>query len=197
MGGLRLVLVYCLPHHLLGLFESLFPDLYAYYEKTMLSIQIRDGLMLRHARRSVFASTSLNVGTNMATEWHCDAMNLLLGLCPIVATGSFDHERSGHLWLNECRTIAEVGPGDVVFILSSLLGHKNSAILAGEERQSIVFHTSFLLFQWVRNGHKPAKGVVREDDEDATSSPGDSDLVAEGLKRLGYVERFIEGAGEK
>lgn len=154
----------------------------------MTALGVVDGLQNLLAPGSVFGSTSWNVGRAAVSKWHVDCMNLLLGVCAIVVLGHFDHTVSGHLWLNECRTILEVAPGDVIFILSSLLGHKNSPIQPEEDRQSIVFHSYYSLFQWVEDGHVQHQKALQANlgSERLTGK----ERVAQGLKRLGRVSRF-------
>ena len=171
----------------LDFFKVLYPGLYHYYDEMRTALSAVDKLYSWYALMSVLSSTSLNCGDEVVTGWHIDRMNLALGICPIVPCGEFNPETSGHLWLNECRTILEVAPASVVFNLSSVVGHKNSPIQPGENRQSIVFHSSYRLFQWVYNGHQSVRdryktgGLKRETAEE---------LIEAGLARLGCVSRF-------
>ncbi len=85
---------------------------------------------------------------------HRDSRNLVGGLCMIGVFGNFNHETSGHFIMEEAKVIIELRAGDVVFMPSAAITHRNSQLRAGESRSSIVQYTSGSLFRWVWQGKK-------------------------------------------
>ncbi len=103
---------------------------------------------------SLFCGTTFNLGPYGVTIRHRDSRNLVGGLCMIGVFGNFNHETSGHFIMEEAKVIIELRAGDVVFMPSAAITHRNSQLRAGESRSSIVQYTSGGLFRWVWQGKK-------------------------------------------
>ncbi|EJD38646.1 hypothetical protein AURDEDRAFT_45097, partial [Auricularia subglabra TFB-10046 SS5] len=101
-----------------------------------------------------FAATTFNLGPQVATVFHRDAMNLQQGICAIMAFGEYNHETSGHFIMLEPNVVVEFRPGDILFVMSALITHGNAPLKAGERRMSWTFYTAGGLFRWRAAGYR-------------------------------------------
>lgn len=124
------------------------------YEEAMTRLELDDDLHRDIFPDSLFCGTTLNLGPNGITIRHRDSRNLVGGLCMIGALGHFNHETSGHFIMEEAKVIVELRHGDIVFMPSAGITHKNSRLRDGESRASIVQYTSGCLFRWLWQGRK-------------------------------------------
>lgn len=108
-----------------------------------------------------FSAVTLNMGPDTATDWHRDGKNKLYGVCAICPVGSFDHRRTGHFILYEPKLIVELMPGDVFFLPSAAITHKNGVapLLHSEIRRSVVFYSAGGLDRYIRCGHQVLKSL--------------------------------------
>ena len=111
-------------------------------------------------------------------------MNLLLGLCLIIALGMFNRETSGHFAMNKARLIIELRPGDPFFNLSAFIAHRNAGIARGEWRQSLVQYTAANIFRWVHNKHSLYRLNRWETEEDWIKR------IVDGISRLGNIQQL-------
>lgn len=81
-----------------------------------------------------FAAHAFNLGPFVECWWHRDARNYILGVCPVVMLGAFNHRTSGQLILVEPKVVIELRRGDLFFLMSSILTH-GTAPLTGPHRE--------------------------------------------------------------
>lgn len=131
-------------------FNTWAPNLCALYNTTQCRIFAFNAALDKiHGRvDSPFASMTVNFGPQTVCWPHRDTKNLAYGLCAIVAGGSFDHRRGGHLILHEFRLVLELRAGDTLFLPSAVVTHQNVAIGEGETRTSVVYYSAGGLFRW-------------------------------------------------
>ncbi|KAL8276693.1 hypothetical protein RQP46_010872 [Phenoliferia psychrophenolica] len=134
-----------------SLFSDFYPAMHAYYEDLKASIKASRGL---NFLGGAFASVCLNTGNSVIAKLHRDHVNLLLGLCLILAMGDFDSRLGGHLVLLEAGVILELAPGDLALIPSAGITHGNLPIQKGERRNSMAFWTSGNVFLWKELGNR-------------------------------------------
>lgn len=122
----------------------------------------KEGLELNFPTCSVFPSTTVNFGPSTACVPHKDMANDAANWCHIVALGSFDPKRGGHLILHDLRLAIEFPPGASILIPSALFEHSNAPIQEGELRQSFTQYCAGGLMRWVECGfrtYETAKAV--------------------------------------
>ncbi|KLO14059.1 hypothetical protein SCHPADRAFT_827049, partial [Schizopora paradoxa] len=124
------------------------------YEEVMTQLELDKDLRRSIFPGSLFGGTTFNLGPNGITKRHRDSRNLVGGLCMIGALGHFNHETSGHFIMEEAKVIVELQHGDIVFMPSARITHRNSRLREGESRASIVQYTSGCLFRWIWQGKK-------------------------------------------
>lgn len=107
----------------------------------------------------------MNAGPKAVSDWHRDCANLAWGQCVIFVTGRFNHEKGGHLLLREPKVIMELQRGDIAFIPSAVITHRNLPIASDESRKSLVFYTGGGMFRWLAQGGKAVKDMALEDKE--------------------------------
>jgi hypothetical protein len=97
----------------------------------------------------VFACATANLGPRVVCFPHLDSANLPHGWCAVTALGQFDHEKGGHLVLEECKLILEIPPGATYLIPSACITHYNAAVAKHETRFSFTQYTAGSIFRWV------------------------------------------------
>lgn len=102
---------------------------------------------------STFPTAAFNLGPNVWTFKHRDALNLVYGWCAIHALGKFDPQKGGHLVLWELRLVIEFPPGALVLIPSAVITHSNTPVAEGDTRSSFTQYMPGGLFRWVDYGH--------------------------------------------
>ncbi|KAJ3559100.1 hypothetical protein NP233_g11350 [Leucocoprinus birnbaumii] len=96
---------------------------------------------------------------DVATEPHCDVMNLAFGWCGIVPLGRYKPERSALFVIHTLRLIIEFPPGSCILIPSAFLWHSNIPIHPDDQRASITFYASNGLFRFVDNDFQLEKDL--------------------------------------
>ncbi|KAF8911113.1 hypothetical protein CPB84DRAFT_1672179, partial [Gymnopilus junonius] len=132
-----------------SIFESWAPQVHAYYVEKLGALQRHDRMLKRPFRNSVFPSTTYNLGPQTICYPHVDSANLPFGFCAIMALGSYDPKKGGHLVLWECSLVVEFPPGSTVLIPSSILTHSNTPVSKSETRYSMMQYAAGGLFCWV------------------------------------------------
>ncbi|EJD37040.1 hypothetical protein AURDEDRAFT_25272, partial [Auricularia subglabra TFB-10046 SS5] len=89
------------------------------------------------------------LGPYVTCWFHRDARNFILGICPVLVLGDFNHRTSGHFIMVEPKIVMELRPGDLLLMMSAVLTHGNAPLRAGETRMSWTFFSAGGLFRWV------------------------------------------------
>lgn len=139
--------------HKTGCFALWFPKHAQLYSEAQLRMHLLDNLLRQHLPNLQFAGVTINAGPKTVCHWHRDCRNLAFGVCCIGVFGDFNYKESGQLLLKELKLILQLAPGDLVFIPSAVITHRNMAIGQNETRQSIVFYSAGAMFRWVAQGH--------------------------------------------
>ena len=129
------------------------------YANTLTSLYLVHGDRLRRPFcDSVFPAISINF-TPAVSVPHRDHANLADGLCWVLAGGSFDPKRGGHMVLHELKLLIEFPPGSSILFPSAILTHSNTAIQEGEERWSVTQFAAGGLFRWVEYGYHTIRNL--------------------------------------
>ena len=120
---------------------------------------------------SVFPALSVNFGPHVACTPHKDHGNLADGFCWLLAGGSFDSKKGGHLYLPELNLAIEFPAGSSIFFPSALLAHGNIPLEndAKQIRWSMTQYAASGLFQWVEYGYHSWKALQKKHPEIAES----------------------------
>lgn len=113
--------------------------------------------------KSIFPTTTYNLGPRTVSYPHIDFANLAFGWCAITALGSFDYKKGGHLILWDLNLVIEFPPGSTILIPSAILSHSNTTIDEQERRYSVVQYAAGGLFRWVDNGYQTADSLTAEE----------------------------------
>ncbi|KAF8875366.1 hypothetical protein BD779DRAFT_1790195 [Infundibulicybe gibba] len=108
----------------------------------------------------LFAGKTINMGPKAICKPHVDSANLGAGICPVFATGNFDHRNGGHLVLQELKLAIQFPPGCYIFFPSALITHWNLPIQQDETRYSLTWYTAAGLFRWCHNDGKTDKKAL-------------------------------------
>jgi hypothetical protein len=138
----------------LASFRMYYPAHTKMYSDNQLALEIYDMLVTPYFPHSPFSAMSINLGPEACARWHRDEKNILWGICAIAVFGLFNHRRGGHLLLHELKLIMELCPGDLVFLPSAAITHRNSPIRKSESRRSIVMYRAGALFRWIWQKHQ-------------------------------------------
>ncbi|EJD32368.1 hypothetical protein AURDEDRAFT_178569, partial [Auricularia subglabra TFB-10046 SS5] len=116
----------------------------------------------------LFAAMTLNLGPQVATISHRDSKNLQPGVCAIIALGRFNPQTGGHFVMREPRLLVEFRPGDILFVMSSVITHFNVPLACSEEeRMSWTFYTAGGLFRWQVAGKRTLKSLTTAEERSA------------------------------
>lgn len=126
-----------------------FPKLYHHYDATLQQVCTLSPSCDLPVPKLPFASYTLNVGCQSVCNVHVDGCNLSSGLCLVIPSGSFNHEKGGHLIFHELRLFFELPAGSIVLFPSAIISHENIGISKDEQRQALTAFTPGRLFQWV------------------------------------------------
>lgn len=112
---------------------------------------------------SVFPALSINFGPDVACTPHVDSGNLADGFCWLLAGGSFDSKKGGHLYLPELNLVIEFPAGSSIFFPSALLAHGNVPLEADckQIRWSMTQYAAGGLFRWVEYGFHSWKSLEK------------------------------------
>lgn len=119
--------------------------------------------LARNFADSVFAACTFNFGPQALTFMHQDHGNRAVGFCPILAAGTFDYRRGGHLLLKQYRVALEFPPGCIVGITSASVAHGNVKIASHETRVSFTQYSAGGLFRFVEYGFQTWKQLTGGD----------------------------------
>ena len=112
-----------------------------------------------------FASVTFNLGDQVVTVKHRDLLNRAAGMCPVQATGAYDHRLGGHMVLWDLGIAIEFPPGAMIIFPSAVLMHSNTAIQPGEVRRSFTLYTAGALFRWKAYGFQLESSMKKNDPE--------------------------------
>lgn len=139
-----------------GVFEGWAKGLASYYYENIKVLMDEEALKdqinpPKAVFKSVFTSTTYNLGPQTVCFPHVDSANLVFGWCSVTALGEFDHKKGGHLVLWEAGLVVEFPPGSTILLMSALIHHSNTTLGEGERRYSFTQYSAGQLFQWVEN----------------------------------------------
>lgn len=140
--------------------------------------RIEDSLDIPGAFRSSqrfnlpFAAHAFNLGPYVECWFHRDARNFILGVCPVLVMGNFDHRTSAQFIMVEARLILELRPGDLLLLMSSVITHGTAPLREGERRLSWTCWTAGGIFRWYAAGGRLVGDLLPEEFRayEATSS---------------------------
>lgn len=108
----------------------------------------------RPLKNSVFPAISVNFPQpSVVCTPHKDSGNLADGFCWVLAGGTFDAKRGGHLVLHELNLVIEFPAGASIFFPSSVISHSNTSVGQNEPRWSMTQFAAAGLFRWVEYGY--------------------------------------------
>jgi hypothetical protein len=139
-----------------GCFKTWFPHVAELYEWALLQTLINDNLLSQLLPDLPFAAATINLGQQSVTDWHLDSKNLVFGLCCIVVFGRFNHRQSAQLILKEPRVVMELRRGDVCFVPSGSVTHRNAPLNPWETRFAMIFYTAGGVFRYIFQGFQLA-----------------------------------------
>lgn len=178
-----------------GVVFSLYPDLAAIYKRIEAGLNVPNALRMSTSFNLPFAAHTLNLGPYVRCWFHRDSRNFILGICPVVAFGDFNHETSGHFIMVEPRIVLEFRPGDVLLMMSAIITHGTAPLRRGETRMSWTCFTAGGLFRW----HAAEGRLVSEltEQEHAGYLKRSEDLFAEAWHALHTLEELRDLADGK
>ena len=130
------------PNFSLGAFAFYAPRLYKYYVNTLRKLYASDPDLEPPFYGAIWPNDSPNSGKKSCAFLHNDHNNLAFGWCAIQSFGKFNHQRGGHLILQQFGVVAEFPAGSTALIPSSVVTHGNTPIAEDETRHSIVSYRS-------------------------------------------------------
>lgn len=139
------------------------PKLHQHYADYMRKLKQRYPELNFPFERSVFPTTTYNLGPRTVCFPHLDFANLAFGWCAITALGNFNYKVGGHLVLWDLDLIIEFPPGSTILIPSAILSHSNTAVNEWERRYSVVQYAAGALFRWVDNGYRTADSLTAKE----------------------------------
>jgi hypothetical protein len=139
---------------ILGGLDTWFPEVHDYYWHTMNSLSEFDPRLSLPSPYIPFPAFTINLGSQVVTEWHVDSMNLAHGLCMDVAFGDFNYREGGHVILYEPRLIVELPAGHPFIFGSGGIIHANIPIGEGETRMSVTGYAAGGHFRFVDQGFR-------------------------------------------
>ncbi|KAF8418652.1 hypothetical protein L210DRAFT_3492395 [Boletus edulis BED1] len=172
-------------------FKTYFPATHTYYETKMLRIK-QHHPSLKFPFVDAFPSAAFNMGPQTVCKPHKDARNLAFGLCPVTALGDFDHQKGGHLVLEELELVVEFPSGSTALIPSAVITHSNTTIGTNEKRYSFTQYASGTLFSYVENGMCTDKEFLREASKKQKAEwKGERELRwAKGLALFPFIDSY-------
>ncbi|KAG6819797.1 hypothetical protein H0H93_008551 [Arthromyces matolae] len=138
------------------------PDLYRRYTERLDPLFNKLQYLRRIFDKCVFPTAAFNFGGNVVTKAHRDCMNSAIGWCGIIALGTFNPTRGGHIAFPDLKLVVEFPPASLIFIPSATLTHGNVAISDGE-RASFTLYCSGGLFRYVVNGYRTESQLAKDD----------------------------------
>ncbi|KAG6836243.1 hypothetical protein H0H93_009893 [Arthromyces matolae] len=141
------------------------PKLYQRYTERLDPLFLRLKYLHRIFEKCVFPTAAFNFGGNVVTKAHRDCMNSAIGWCGIVALGTFDPLRGGHIAFPDLKLVVEFPPASLIFIPSATLTHGNVEINNGK-RASFTLYCSGGLFRYVVNGYRTESQLAKDDPEE-------------------------------
>ena len=111
------------------------PKLALIYQRIDDSLHVPGAFRLSQRFNLPFAAHAFNLGPYMECWFHRDSRNFILGICPVLVMGQFDHKRSGHFIMVEPKLVLELRPGDVLLLMSSIITHGTAPLGEGERRR--------------------------------------------------------------
>lgn len=117
---------------------------------------------------------------------HLDSANLPHGWCAVTVVGEFDHEKGGHLVLDELKLILEIPSGATYLIPSACITHHNTAVAKHETRFSFTQYTAGSIFRWVdhRFMNEPKFWSSLKEEEYVLEMKKQKSRLEDGLKLL-------------
>ena len=84
--------------------------------------------------KSIFPTTTYNLGPCTISHPHLDFANLAFGWYAITALGNFNYKTGGHLIVWDLNLVIEFPLGSTILIPSAILSHSNTTINEQERR---------------------------------------------------------------
>ena len=147
----------CANSYVLGAFAFYAPKLFQEYCEHLNPLFSKYPHLAKPFKNSVFPTVTFNCGPRVVTFEHVDSTNVPFGFCAILACGSYDYTKGGHLILFDLGLVIQFPPGSTILIPSGTLRHGNVPIQPQETRQSFTQYCPGGLFRWVAYRFKPVK----------------------------------------
>ncbi|KAG6835061.1 hypothetical protein H0H93_005200 [Arthromyces matolae] len=138
------------------------PNLYKRYMDTLNPLFHKLPYLRRIIKGCIFPTAAFNFGGNVVTKAHRDCMNYAVGWCAVVALGTFDPSKGGHIVFPDLKIVVEFPPASVILIPSATLTHANTPVMNGE-RASFTLYCSGGLFRYVVNGFRTESQLAKDD----------------------------------
>jgi len=133
-------------------FKTWVPKLQAYYVDHLGKLYAHNSQLKCIFSSSVFATASINFEPRTVCFPHKDQGNLPFGWCAIMALGSFNAKKGGHLVLQELGLVIEFPAGSTFFIPSAVIMHYNTPIEKNETWYSFMQYTAGSILCYVEHG---------------------------------------------
>ena len=130
------------------------PKIYQHFHRRIVAVRRHCPTLVPNFARSVFCTCALNLGPEVVTHGHRDAMNCAYGFCVVTGLGKYNPRKGGHLVIKELRLIVEFPPGGQIILPSAVFEHGNTGIQQGETRTSFTQYSPGALFRYVDNGFR-------------------------------------------
>lgn len=140
-----------------------YPKLAAIYKRIDDTLEIPHAFRVSQQFNLPFAAHAFNLGPYVQCWFHRDSRNFILGICPVLVLGNFNHKTSGHFIMVEARTIIELRPGDIFLLMSSIITHGTAPLRPGEKRLSWTCWTAGGIFRWWAAKKKLVKELSAEE----------------------------------
>lgn len=179
-----------------GVVFSLYLDLARIYKRIEATLNVPAALRTTSTTFNLpFAAHTLNLGPFVCCWFHRDSRNFILGICPVVALGEYDHRTSGHFIMVEPKIVFEFRPGDVLIMMSAIITHGTAPLRRDETRMSWTCFTAGGLFRWHAAGGRLVSKLM--EDEYAEYLKRSEVLFAEAWDALHTIEELQEMADAK
>ncbi|KAI0054652.1 hypothetical protein BV25DRAFT_1816767, partial [Artomyces pyxidatus] len=144
-------------------FQMAAPRIFARYETCLADIKAASPRLSKPYANSIFPTATFNLGPQAITLPHRDAQNVPYGWCAIMALGTYDSEKGGHLYLWELNMVIEFPPGSTILVPSVLITHGHTLIQPGETRQSFTLYCAGALMRWHTYGLRTERTLSVQD----------------------------------
>ncbi|KAJ7434607.1 hypothetical protein B0H11DRAFT_1731584, partial [Mycena galericulata] len=146
---------------------------------------------------SIFPAATFNCSPDSVSFVHKDYHNLPSGWCAITSGGSFNHETSALVYMDQFKLMVEFPSGSTGFILSGAVDHGNTPLAPDETRYSMTQYAAGGLFRWVKYGFKTAKALLATPGGRAIRDAYDGVAGSRWLSALNLFSKVDEVAADR